>query len=93
MSTSLVSDLILACSGAAAGLAFGLLYFAGLRRNVNLVADYRRVAAAVLILGRLVCAITFFGGAAKLGALPLLSAFLGFLLARTLALRTVRSIA
>jgi hypothetical protein len=74
--------------GAAAGLVFGLVHFAALRRTVELYSAGRgRLAAAALTLGRITAAIVFFGLAAKLGALPLLSAFLGFLLARTLALR------
>jgi hypothetical protein len=45
------------------------------------------------MLGRILGAILFLGLVAQLGSLPLLSAFLGFLLARTLALRAARSIA
>jgi len=41
-------------------------------------------------LGRIAGAIAFFGLTARLGALPLLSSFLGFLSARMLALRVAR---
>lgn len=71
-----------------AGLICGLVHFAALRRTVDLYSAGRgRLAAAALTLGRIAGAILFFGLAARLGALPLLSSFLGFLLARTLALR------
>ena len=74
-----------------AGLVFGLVHFAALRRTVDLYSAGRsRLAAAALTLGRIAGTIVFFGLAARLGALPLLSAFLGFLLARTLALRAAR---
>jgi hypothetical protein len=81
----------LAFAAALAGLVFGLMHFAGLRRTVELYSGGRsRLAAAALTIGRIAGAILFFGLAAKLGALPLLSSFLGFLLARTLALRAAR---
>jgi hypothetical protein len=81
----------LAFAAALAGLVFGLMHFAVLRRTVELYSGGRsRLAAAALTLGRIAGAIAFFGLAAKLGALPLLSSFLGFLLARTLALRAAR---
>ena len=81
----------LACAGALAGLVFGLMHFAALRRTVELYSSGRsRLAAAALTLGRIAVAILFFSLAARLGALPLLSAFLGFLLARTFALRAAR---
>jgi hypothetical protein len=83
----------LASGGAVGGLAFGLVYFAALRRTVDLFGAGRRLAPAALTLGRLAGAISFFGLVARLGALPLLSAFVGFLLARTFALRAVRSTA
>ena len=71
-----------------AGLVFGIVHFAALRRTVELYSSGRsRLAAAALTLGRIAGAILFFGLAARLGSLPLLSFFLGFLLARTLALR------
>ena len=81
----------LAFAAALAGLVFGIVHFALLRRAVDLCSVARgRLAAAALTLGRIAAAIVFFGLAARLGALPLLSAFLGFLLARALALRAAR---
>jgi hypothetical protein len=78
----------LACAGALAGLVFGLMHFAALRRTVELYSAGRSgLTAAALTLGRIAGTILFFGLAARLGSLPLLSFFLGFLLARTLALR------
>jgi len=83
----------LASGGATSGLVFGLVHFAAMRRTVDLYGAGRCLAPAALTLGRLAGAIAFFGLVAQLGALPLLSAFLGFLLARTLALRAARSTA
>ena len=88
---SLAFAAALGSGGAAAGLVFGLVHFAALRRTVELYSAGRvRLAAAALTIGRIAAAIVFFGLAARLGALPLLSAFLGFLLARWLALRAPR---
>jgi hypothetical protein len=72
------------------GLAFGCAYFAVLRRAVDLyAAGDGLLIPAVLTLGRLAAAILFLGVAARIGALPLLSSFMGFLLGRALALRVV----
>ena len=74
-----------------AGLVYGIVHFAVLQRTVELCSAGRsRLAAAALTLGRIAVAILFFSLAARLGALPLLSAFLGFLVARTFALRAAR---
>jgi N-ATPase, AtpR subunit len=74
-----------------AGLVVGLVHFAALRRTVDLYSAGRgRLAEAALTLGRIAGTIVFFCLVAKLGALPLLSSFLGFLLARTFALCAVR---
>ena len=71
-----------------AGLAFGLVYFAFLRRSVTLlVGGNGWFAPPALALGRIGAAAAFLFMAAKLGAAPLLSTFIGFLMARTLALR------
>jgi hypothetical protein len=85
------SDIALAAGGATTGLMFGLVHFAALRRTVDFYGNSCRLAAVVLTLARLLAAIVFFGFAARLGALPLLSAFLGFLAARARALRAARS--
>jgi hypothetical protein len=82
---------LLAFAAALVGLLFGIINFAALWRNVELyTGDGSGFAAAALTLGRVAGAVVLFGLAAKLGALPLLSAFLGFLLARWLALRAAR---
>lgn len=81
----------LALAAALTGLVVGLVHFAGLWRTVMLYTAGRgRLVAVALTLARIAGAIVFFGLAARLGAMPLLSSFLGFLLARTLALRTAR---
>jgi hypothetical protein len=76
----------LAAGFAAGGIILGAGYFALLRRSLAL----RAAGALALALGRLLAAVAFFGFAARFGALPLLSAFLGFLAARPLALRAAR---
>lgn len=75
------------------GFAFGLLYFAALRRTATLFTAGRRFLPLALTLGRIAAAVIFLGLAAKLGAVALLAAFIGFLLARTVALRVTRSAA
>ena len=78
----------LASAAALVGLVFGLVHFAALQRTVELYTkDRSGFTAIALTLGRIAVAIAFFNLAARLGALPLLSSFLGFLLARMLALR------
>lgn len=77
---------------AAAGLAFGWAYFAVLRRAVSLYcAGDGALRAGALTIGRLAAAVAFFAAAAHLGALPLLAALLGFVVARMLAMREARS--
>jgi len=81
---------MLAVPGAAlaVGVGLGLAYFAALRWTVSLYAaggGWR--VPAMLTLGRIAAAAGIFGLAARLGALPLLAAFLGFLIARSIALR------
>lgn len=88
---TLAVALATAAAMAAAGLVFGLGYFAALRRTVHLFGSGRgRFAPAALTLGRILAAVVFLLSAARLGALALLAAFLGFLLARALALRAAR---
>jgi hypothetical protein len=84
----------LAAALALAGLAFGLAYFAALRHGVELYSGGSgRLLIGLLALGRFAAAVAFFGFAATLGALPVLCALLGFLVARMLALRLARSVA
>jgi N-ATPase, AtpR subunit len=74
-----------------AGLAFGYAYFAVLRRTVDLcTGGHGLLIPVILTVGRLATAILFLGVAARIGALPLLLAFLGFLVARRFALLTAR---
>jgi len=88
------AGLALASAWAVAGFGFGLGYFAAVRRTVGFYgAGGRALVPLALTLGRIAGAIVMFGCAARFGALPLLAAFVGFLLARTLALRAARGIA
>jgi len=69
------------------GLLLGAAYFVGVWRTAALVfARGGRMMPAALTLGRLVAAALVFAAAARSGALPLLAAFLGFLIARGVAL-------
>ena len=71
-----------------AGCAFGLFYFTALRRTILVLAERRGWAVPLtLTLGRVAAAIVFLIFAARLGAVSLLAAFLGFLLARVVAIR------
>ena len=72
------------------GFVFGLVYFAALERTIILFGSGRGwLGPLAFTLGRLAGAVIFLGLATKLGALSLLAAFLGFLLARSVALRAV----
>jgi len=76
---------------ALAGFMFGLLHFAALKRSVALfVGGKGWFGPLALTLGRILAVVAFLFVAAKLGAEPLLAAFVGFLLARSLALRSER---
>lgn len=71
-----------------AGTAVGLIYFAALRRSVTALVDNGGwLTPAILTIVRLVGIAIVFGFAAKLGAMPLLAAFIGFLIARAISLR------
>ena len=73
---------------ALAGFMSGLLYFAVLRRTAMLFASRSGwLLPAALTAVRIGAAAGLLALAAKLGAAPLLAAFAGFLLARTVALR------
>ena len=74
-----------------AGLASGLLYFVVLRCTVALLIDRRGwLGPLALTLGRIASVALLLFLAARLGAAPLLAAFAGFLLARSIALRGQR---
>lgn len=87
-----VSSAALALAMACAGFAFGLVYFAALRRTAALfAAGGGWLGPSVLTIGRVGAATILLTLAARLGATPLLATFLGFLAARAIALHAVRS--
>jgi F1F0 ATPase subunit 2 len=70
------------------GALLGASYFAALRLNVERYLSGRSPGPAVALhLGRLLLAGVGFALIAQAGAAPLLGALLGFLLARSMALR------
>jgi len=76
---------------ASGGLVFGLLYFAALKHSVMLfVGGKGWLGPIALTLGRIGAVVAFLCMAAKLGAAPLLAAFIGFLTAQALTLRAER---
>jgi hypothetical protein len=85
-------SLALAATLAGLGVLVGRCYFQMLRRSVARYASGRstRVQDAALALARILCASLLFVAAARLGAVPLLAAFLGFLAARSWALHAAR---
>jgi hypothetical protein len=88
-----VSTALLALPMAFAGFAFGLIYFAALRRTAVLfAAGSGWLAPSALTLGRIGTATIILTLAARLGATPLLATFVGFLVARGIALHAVRSV-
>jgi hypothetical protein len=68
-----------------AGTAFGLAYFTAYRAN-----NQSALAPVAFTLGRIAGAVIFLALAARLGAEPLIGAFLGFLVARAIAVRPAR---
>ena len=74
-----------------AGFVFGFAYFVVLRRTIDLyIAGRGRLVPSLLTFGRLAAVTLFLMITARNGALPLLASFIGFLMARTMALRVVR---
>jgi len=71
-----------------AGIAAGQAYFAAMRRSLTTFAAGGRIVPLLLTLGRLASILLFLLLAVRLGALPLLAAFTGFLIARAIAVRT-----
>lgn len=89
--TALISAAALPGAMAIAGFVFGRLYFALLWRTVGRFAVGRGwLDPLALTLGRMGAAVILLTIAAKLGAAPLLATFLGFMLARAVALRAAR---
>lgn len=91
---ALIANYSLAVTMTVIGIAFGLAYFAALRRTVTFLANGRGWFVPIaLTLGRVGLAVVLLGLAAKLGAVALLATFVGFLIARTLSMRAGRSVA
>ncbi len=91
MTDAIASTPVLAFTTGLLGLTFGLVYFRGLHRTADLlVGGHSWLRPACLTLARLLGAILGLAFIARLGALPLLASFLGFLLARMIALRSAR---
>jgi hypothetical protein len=83
--------LVVGLTMAGVGLVCGLVYFSILRRTAVLLSSGQgRFTPLALTLGRLALATFVLASAARMGAVPLLAAFAGFLLARALALRSPR---
>ncbi len=71
-----------------AGFVLGLFYFAAVERTAALLVARKGLLGPIsLTLGRVLAATLFLALAAQFGDASLLSAFLGFLLARAVALR------
>ncbi len=88
MNALLLSVIAQAAAMALAGFVFGLVYFAALERTALLLVSGRGwLGPLAFTLGRMAAAVIFLGLAAKFGALTLAAAFIGFLLARSFALR------
>jgi hypothetical protein len=88
---TLASTLVVAAAMAFAGSALGLIYFRAMRRTVDLFAGGRGwLGPAGLTLARIAGAVIVLTFMARLGAMPLLAGFLGFLLARAISLRSAR---
>ena len=83
------ADLEAVIAYAALGLIVGFGYYMSMRLNSGLPEGAPGWVAKGLHLLRLVAAITFFAWLASIGALPVLSAFAGFLLGRVIAFRTL----
>jgi hypothetical protein len=86
---ALASTPVLASAAMLLGLALGLVYFQALRLTADLLAGGGGwLGPAGLTLARIVGAIIVLTFMARLGAMPLLAGFLGFLLVRMIALRS-----
>ncbi|HLY58870.1 MAG TPA: ATP synthase subunit I [Stellaceae bacterium] len=86
---TLIGTGALGAASATTGIAFGLAYFGAVRRTAALLAAHGSwPLAAGLTLCRILAAALLFALAARQGAVALLAAFAGFLLARMIALRS-----
>ena len=78
----------------AAGFVLGRGYFAMLRHCVRLFAAHHGWSRPLLLtLGRIAAATLFFAFAVRWGLPALLAAFVGFLVARHIAVRSARRLA
>jgi hypothetical protein len=75
---------------AAAGLLVGCGYFAALRRSAQAIVAGALTAPLALAALRIAAVLLLLGAAVRFGALPLLAAFGGLMLARGLLMRRVR---
>ncbi|MBI1210668.1 MAG: hypothetical protein GC190_04350 [Alphaproteobacteria bacterium] len=79
---------IAACIG---GIAMGLAYFAAVKRSADALFQHDGWRTALLLtLMRLIGAIAVLVLAAQAGAIVLVSVFVGFLIARAIAMSSVR---
>lgn len=83
------ADLEVVLSYAALGLIVGFGYYMSMQLNSGLPPGAPGWAAKALYVLRLGAAIAFFAWLASIGALPILSAFAGFLLGRVIAFRAL----
>lgn len=74
-------------SYAALGLIVGFGYYLSMRTNAGLPGGAPRSLSSLLYGMRLLAAVAFFAWLASIGAVPILSAFIGFLVGRIVALR------
>ncbi len=90
----LFTTVLVGAAMAGAGLGFGLLYFRLMRLTVvALVSRGGWLRPVALTAIRVIAAVAAFALAAKLGAVPLLAAFGGLLIARRVSLRSTRGTA
>lgn len=93
MNDATLTSIVMLGSTMIVGLLFGIAYFHALRRTVDLVSEGRQWVRAVALTGtRIIGAIVLLTFMAWLGAVPLLMGFLGFILARMIALRPARRV-
>jgi len=76
-------------SYAALGLIVGFGYYMSMRLNAGLPPGAPRGVAMAIYGLRLIAAIVFFLWLASIGAVPILSAFVGFLIGRVIAFRAL----
>lgn len=85
--SALPSVVLTVVAMALAGLLVGLVYFAALHHTVRRFTGGGWLAPVLLTLGRIALVVVLLIVAARLGALTLLAAFAGFVVARAIAVR------